>query len=265
MCRLLLSVPLTKGMPVAGRILERGRDTGRWLSTPGTSIGGTILGNQEWEDVIRICSGLLPNNLPSKCAGCHAKFTIGHALSCKFGGHIHRRHDDISYELKSLAAIALGKKSVQTKPLINPGSASVLKSKWQCNDNDITTSIDDLRDGDIIIKGLFERNQDCIIDVRVTDMDASSYRTRNPYNVIKSQEAEKKKKYLRLCLEQRRIFVPFVVSVDGLIGKEGRSPLLKQLSLPLAEKWKKPQSVVAGIVLSRMIFAILRATTNYCI
>ena len=58
--------------------------------------------------------------------------------------------------------------------------------------------------------------------------------------------------------------MPFVVSVDdSLIGKEGWS-LLKQLSLPLAEKWKKPQSVVAGIVRSRMSFAILRAT-NYCI
>ena len=124
------------------------------------------------------------------------------------------------------------------------------------------TSIEDLR-GDIIIKGLFEQNQDCIIDVRVTDTDAPSYRTRNPYSVIKSQEAEKKKKYLRLCLEQRRTFVPFVVSVDGIIGREGRS-LLKQITLRLADKWKKPQSVVAGIVRSRMSFAILRAT-NYCI
>ena len=52
-------------MPAAGRILERGRDTGRWLSTPGTAIGGTILENQEWEDAIRMRSGLLPNNLPS--------------------------------------------------------------------------------------------------------------------------------------------------------------------------------------------------------
>ena len=107
-------------------------------------------------------------------------------------------------------------------------------------------SIEDLR-GDIIIKGLFEQNQDCIIDVRVTDTDAPSYRTRNPYSFIKSQEAEKKKKYLRLCLEQRRTFVPFVVSVDGIIGREGRS-LLKQITLRLADKWKKPQSVVAGIV-----------------
>ena len=41
--------------------------------------------------------------------------------------------------------------------------------------------------------------------------------------------------------------MPFVVSVDDLIGKEGLS-LPKQLSLRLEDKWKKPQSVVAGIV-----------------
>ena len=157
---------------------------------------------------------------------------------------IHRRHDGISYELKSFAAIALGKKAVRTKPIINPGSAFVLKSKRQCNNNDIVTSIDDLR-GDIIIKGLFERNQDCIINVRVTDTDAPSYRTRNPYNVTKSQETEKKKKYLRLCLEQRRTFVPFVVSVDGLIGREGRS-LLKQITLRRAEMEEASFSCCSG-------------------
>ena len=54
---------------------------------------------------------------------------------------------------------------------VNLGSASVLKSKRQCNDNSIETSTDGLR-GDIIIKGLFERNHDCIIDGRVTDTDA---------------------------------------------------------------------------------------------
>ena len=91
-----------------------GRDTGRWLSTPGTAIGGTIVGNQEWEDVIRMRSGLLPNNLPSQSDGCNAKFSLGLALSCKVG--------DISYyELKSFAPIALHNKSVQAESLIHPG------------------------------------------------------------------------------------------------------------------------------------------------
>ena len=66
------------------------------------------------------------------------------------------------------------------------------------------------------------------------------HRSRNPLSAIKSQEKEKKKKYLRLCLEQRRTFVPLVVSVDGVIGKEGRS-LLKQFSLRLTDKWMSKQ------------------------
>ena len=108
---------MTKVMPDAGRILERGRDTDHRLSTPSSAIGETILGNQEFEDAMRMRSGLLPNNLPSKCDKCSANFLVGHALTCRFGGHIHRHHDDISYELKSsLAAVALGDESVRTKP-----------------------------------------------------------------------------------------------------------------------------------------------------
>ena len=84
--------------------------------------------------------------------------------------------------------------------------------------------------------------------VRVTDTDAPSYRMRNPYSVIKSEETEKKKKYLQSCLKQRQtLFVPFIVSIDGLIRKEGRS-LLMQFSLRLADKFKKPQSAAAVIV-----------------
>ena len=67
----------------------------------------------------------------SKCDACDVKFSIGHALafSCKVGGHRHWCHDAISYELKSLDAIALGKNSVQIKPLINLGSTSEMKLK----------------------------------------------------------------------------------------------------------------------------------------
>ena len=109
---------MTKVMPDAGRILECGRDTDHRLSTPSSAIGETILGNQEFEDAMRMRSGLLPNNLPSKCDKCSANFSVGHALTCRFGGHIHRHHDDISYELKSsLAAVALGNESVvRTEP-----------------------------------------------------------------------------------------------------------------------------------------------------
>ena len=43
-------------------------------------------------------------------------------------------------------------------------------------------------------------------------------------------EREKKKIYLGACLEQRRNFSPFVVSNDGLLGKEAKKILLKKIS-----------------------------------
>jgi hypothetical protein len=63
---------------------------------------------------------------------------------------------------------------------------------------------------------------------------------------------------LRL-LAQRRHFTPFVVSTDGLIGKEAPS-VLKELSTLLSDKWEKPYSVVRGYVNARMSISIVRAT-----
>jgi hypothetical protein len=92
----------------------------------------------------------------------------------------------------------------------------------------------------------------------VTDTDAKTYRSRDPHKVLASQEREKKKKYLQSCLEQRKHFTPFVVSTDGLIGREA-GELLKRLSLRLADKWERPYLVVRGFVSARMSIAIVRA------
>jgi hypothetical protein len=83
--------------------------------------------------------------------------------------------------------------------------------------------------GDILVRGLWARRTDCIIDVRITDVDAKSQRSKDPLKVLEAHEREKKKKYLEACLEQRRHFSPFVASTDGLLGKESQT-LLKKLS-----------------------------------
>jgi hypothetical protein len=114
--------------------------------------------------------------------------------------------------------------------------------------------------GDILIRGLWARGTgDCIIDVRITDVDAKSNRSKDSDKVLSAHGREKKKKYLGTCLEQRRHFSPFVVSTDGLLGKEAKI-LLRKLSAMLAEKWEKPYSEVCGYVNARMSIAIFRAT-----
>ena len=109
------------------------------------------------------------------------------------------------------------------------------------------------------MRGCWETGTDCIIEVRITDTDANSNRSRDPMKILEENEREKKKKYLSDCLQQRRHFTPYVVSTDGLIGKEGKT-LLRKLSSLIAEKSGKCYSTVCGYVNARMSIAIARAT-----
>ena len=123
----------------------------------------------------------------------------------------------------------------------------------------ITSNHNEEDRGDLLIRSFWDRATDLIVDVRITDTDAKSYKSRSPAKILESQEREKKKKYLEPCLERRRHFTPFVVSADGLKGKEATA-FLKRLSILLARKWQKPYSVVCGYINMRISIAIVRAT-----
>jgi hypothetical protein len=110
--------------------------------------------------------------------------------------------------------------------------------------------------GDVLVRGFWKNGTDCIIDIRCTDIDAKSVLSKDPAKVLENQEREKKKKYLGACLAQRRHFTPFVVSTDGLLGREAK----RFLSTLLVVKWEKPYSHVCGYVNARMSIAIVRAT-----
>ena len=109
------------------------------------------------------------------------------------------------------------------------------------------------------MRGLWNRGQECIIDVRVTDTDAPTYRNQAPKKVLVSQERQKKRHYLQACLDQRRSFTPLVTSTDGLIGIEAKN-LMKRLSLLLSDKWHKPYSEVMGLIGARISVALVRAS-----
>ena len=198
-------------------------------------------------------------NLPEFCDGCGKKFTLDHAMNCKYGGVVHRRHDALKYELMNIAAMATRESAVGAEPLINPGSLTALRSNSDSN-NDTVSSEDR---GDIIVRSLWGNQHDGIIDVRLTNTDAPGYGDRDPKKVLQSAAKSKKTMYLDACFQQRRTFTPFVVSTDGMLEKEAKA-LLKTLSMMLAEKWQKPYSVVAGIVRSKIGIAVVRAT-NQCL
>jgi hypothetical protein len=67
------------------------------------------------------------------------------------------------------------------------------------------------------------------------DTDAPAYQMKAPSKVLRAAERLKKKKYLQPCLDQLRRFTPFIVSADGLIGKEVNM-VLKVLAARTATK-----------------------------
>ena len=148
-------------------------------------------------------SGLSILNAPSHCDGCDTKFSITHALGCKVGGLIHSRHDERRRDsLGFLACAGFQPSNIHNEPHINP-----------CRDNGGTDDSSRLTEsqtgvqcelngdrGDLLIRGFWERNTDCIIDVRICDVNQASYLTRKPASIVKCAENAKKKQYLNECL-----------------------------------------------------------------
>eukprot|EP00957_Ditylum_brightwellii_P055107 4177191-Ditylum_brightwellii.AAC.1 len=71
-----------------------------------------------------------------------------------------------------------------------------------------------------MIHHMWKRQVNTVIDIRITDTDAKSHILRPLEILLAAQEKEKKGKYLNACLEQNQHFSPYVVSVDGMLGKE---------------------------------------------
>ena len=162
------------------------------------------------------------NGTDHLCDGCNAEFSVSHGLHCARGGIIVQRHNEVLSAICTLAAKAMTPSSVGCEPLIDP-----------------TASADNNNRGDIIIREFFENGTDCIIDVSVHDLDSSSYANMDSAKALQQKEKQKKQKHSAACAAQRRHFVPFTASIDGLLGSEAQT-VLKELATRLSKKWVKP-------------------------
>ena len=251
------------------RTVKRGKHCGQWLSVMPSRVNGTELSAQEFRDNLHMRYGRAPGDLPKICDGCNAAFSVQHALDCKKGGLVVLRHDEIAGEVMEWGSKALTPSAVRVEPLIHLDSTAADGDEAEAPTTNTDTNrpskhtANDGKRGDILMRGLYQRGLDCIIDVRVTDLDCKSNRNQDPEKVLARQEKQKKTKYLQACLKQRRSFVPFVVSTDGMLGFEATN-LIRRIAQKLAGKWQLPYSQVCGLLRARVIIAIARAT-HLCI
>jgi len=238
------------------RRLKRSCQTGSWLTITPNRMNGTLLSADEFRDSLRIRYGLVPLHLQQECDGCYQRFSVEHAMSCKKGGLITIRHDDVKGEWHQLCAQALTPSAVSDEPLIYSGRA-VLR---EAQNNSTAEAVPPEYRGDVAAHGFWERGTTAVFDIRITDTEAPSYRRMDPAKVLKKHEKEKKDKYLEACLARRRQFTPLVFSVDGLRSKE-TDAASKRISTLLSKKWNRSYSDVCGYVRSRLSLALVRATT----
>ena len=240
------------------RTILRAKNTGNILQQTPCVVKDTTMVKVEFVDYLARRYGHPLKGLPSHCDGCGQRCSVTHALECRKGGNIIARHNDVKYAVSELAIKAICPTAVRDEPLINPcrPATQQVAPTQPATRTPITDK--DLR-GDLLIKNLWDRNMDAILDICVVDTDANSHITRDPAKVLEGYEKLKIRKYAAACKAQRRTFTPFVVSVDGLLGRQAKT-FLQRLSGLLAKKWERPYATVCGYVRASISFAIMRAT-----
>ena len=183
------------------------------------------------------------SNLPAKCDGCGANFTLQHALDCKKGRLVILRHNEIHDCIGNLASQVWP--PVIKEPIVNEATA--------------TSSDPGLR-LDLGIRGVWQPQVEALFDVRVIDTDAPSHCHRAPNAILESSSQEKKRMYKKAVEDRRGTFTPFLLSVDGLLHKEA-SHFIKHMATALSSKWDKAYSIISSYVRSWLAFAGVRAVS----
>ena len=244
-------------------MLETACEAGAWLTALPRRMNGTEMCDLEFRDALRLRYNFRPLGLETVCDGCGGKFSVDHAMSCKLGGLVSRRHEAVKQEFIHLGKLAFGQSRVTDEPKIfygrgvrTPAGATAAALR---GGGDGGTAGMEAR-GDIAIDGFWKSSMTAVFDVRVADPNARTYRGRSPASVLQQAEREKVRKYAEPCRAVRRHFTPLVYSVAGMPGKETRAAE-KRLASALAAKLDRQYSEMAAWVRQRMCLAVARQAT----
>ena len=213
--------------------INRQQGASTWLTTlPIREEGYTINKNCFW-DLLRLRYGWELQRLPTTCE-CGTRFTLDHALSCKKGGFISLRHNQI----RDLTANLL--KTICHDVLIEPTLQQLTGESLHERTANIT---DDAR-LDIAARGFWISGQRAFFDIRVFNPMARRYESQELNKAYEINEREKKRQYNERILQvEHGSFTPLVMTALGGMGREA-SKFYSRLSESIAEKRKERYSAI---------------------
>ena len=220
-----------------------------WLTTLSLKEWGYDLNKEQFWDALRIRYNWELPKLPSHCA-CGNKFNLTHALSCKKGGFVSLRHN----EIRDITALLLDEvcTDVRKEPMLLELNGETLHERSANTKKEARL--------DVSARGFWVTGQRVFCDVRVFDLNALRYKNLELKRCYSKNEDEKKKNYNERVLQvENGTFTPLVFSTHGGMGRECKK-FYQRLTEMIAEKRDIPNSVATKYVRTRMSFSLLRST-----
>ena len=180
---------------------------------------------------------------------------VQHALSCKKGGFITLRHNEVRYITASFLDEVC--KDVRKEPLLTKLTGENIDEK--------TAKIGDEARLDISAIGFWNPVQRVFFNIRVFDHNAQRYRNNNLQKSFIRNEVEKKKHYNERVLNvENASFTQLVFNVNGGMGKESKT-FFKRLTEMVAEKRNISNAIATSFIRTKLSFSFLLRSMILCI
>ena len=224
------------------------KEVSNWLTNLPIKEHGYELMKQEFWDAIKINYNWLLDRIPCQCI-CGASFDVTQALSCKKGGFITLRHNevrDITSELLDEVCVDVRKETVFQ----------------EVNNEDLPRVANKSKEARLDISALnfWTSGQQAFFDVRVFTLFAQRHSRMAVEKSFRANENEKKRSYGNRVLQiENASFTRLVFAANGGMGKECIR-FYKRLGEMIADKRKAPISIVTNNIRILICFSLLRRT-----
>ena len=161
------------------KLIEGAKQKGAssWLSSLPMKKLGYTLNKQEFRDSVSLRYGWQLEDVPDYC-GCGDPNDFDHIFTCKKGGYVTMRHNDLrDAEARLLKQVC---RDVKVEPGLLP------------TDQDFTGNVAEEARSDISVRGLWSSYQKTFMDVRVSHPTSNSNMRKTLEQICREQEQEKK-------------------------------------------------------------------------
>ena len=232
--------------------LENAQQKGasNWLTTLPLSWLEYVLNKQKFRDSIALRYNWQIDNIPKHC-GCGSPNDINHCLTCKLGGYVVMRHNQVRDTIADVMKEVCHDVQLEPQLIVIEDEEKPLSQHSSTADNARL---------DVSARGVWAPFDRTFIDIRVTHPNCTSNRDKTLKQIYEEHETEKKRKYNERVLNvEKGNFTPLVFLTSG-----GMSPKCKRFLNRLAElhviKKKTRYQDVVGHLRTRIRFAQLRSS-----